>query len=211
MNILERIDHYFYNKSKKEFMYVVVLLILVIGFIYFYYIFPFAEKYEKNAFSNYQSKLNTLNVNKVQLNVLKIQNIKLKNSLRDLKNKILSLKKQKVFYNELVSLLDFAEFNRYKWAEFVKNVLDDAKSEGLKIKLLENTIVNENSKKFKNMPKQIIVKKMSVGIDLNGNYKNFIHFLYKYESMKDLIRVEEMKIKSKTDQYVKIDLYGYEK
>jgi len=211
MNVLERIDQYFYNKSKKDFIYVVILLIFVIGFVFFYYIFPFAEKYEKKAFSNYQSKLKSLNISKVELNALKIQNIKFKNNLRDLKNKILSLKKQKVFYNELVSLLDFAEFNRYKWAEFVKNVLDDAKNEGLKIKLLENKIVNANNNKFKNMPKQIIVKKMSVGIDLNGNYKNFIHFLYKYESMKDLIRVEEMKIKSKTDQYIKIDLYGYEK
>jgi len=211
MNVLDRIDQYFYTKSKKDFIYVVILLVFVVGFIFFYYVFPMAKKYEKDAFSNYQSKLNALNVNKVQLNVLKIQNIKLKNKLRDLKNQLLSLRKQKVFYTELVSLLDFAEFDRYKWAEFVKNILDDAKNEGLKIKLLENKIVDENSSKFKNMPKQIIVKKMSIGIELNGNYKNFIHFLYKYESMKDLIRVDEMKIKSKTDQFVKIDLYGYEK
>jgi len=211
MSVFNKIDQYFYKKSKKDFIYMVILLIMTIGFVYFYYVFPLAKNYESNALSNYQTKLDNFNRDKIQLNVLKIQHVQLKNKVRDLQSKFFSLKKQTVYYTQFITLLDFAKFNKYKWAQFVKNVLDDAKNEGLKIKVLENKIVNENIDKFKNMPKQIIVKKMSVGIGLSGNYKNFIHFLYKYESMKDLIRVGEMKIKSKTEQYIEIDLYGYEK
>ena len=57
----------------------------------------------------------------------------------------------------------------------------------------------------------MIVKKMSIGLELNGNYINFIHFIYKYEDRKDLIRVEKMKVKDRNDYYVEFTLYGYEK
>jgi len=211
MSIFSKIDQYFYKKSKKDFIYIVILLIMIIGFVYFYYVFPLAKKYESNALSNYQTKLNDLSRNKIQLNALKIQHVQLKNKVRDLQSKFFSLKKQAVYYTQFITLLDFAKFNKYKWAEFVKNILNNAKNEGLIIELLENKIVNEDSDKLKKMPKYIIVKKLSVGLSLNGNYKNFIHFLYKYESLQDLIRVREMNITSETEQYVKFDLYGYEK
>ena len=129
------------------------------------------------------------------------------------RTKLINLKKQESFYEELTDLLDFARFNKQKWANYVKNLILDAKNEGMKVKLIENKIYDEdvNNTKLKNLPERLIVKKMSIGIELNGNYKNFIHYIYKYENLKDLLRIGAIKINSKNNYYVKFFLYGYKK
>ena len=200
MSVLSRIDDFFSNRSKKDFGYMILLIFILFSFIIFYYIFPIVKKFENQAYINYQTKLKSLNNSKIQLRVYRIEFLKSQNRLKELKNQFLSLKKQKVFYQELSNLLDFAQFNKYKWAVFVKNLIDDAKNEGLKVKLLKND-ANETSD-------ELIAKKISLDIDLIGNYKNFIYFLYTYESRKDLLRIEKINIKSPTHQYIKINLYG---
>ncbi len=213
MRLLERIDKYFYEKSsKKEFFYALLLIVLALGFITYYYFYPYAKKYNEDAINRYENLVSKIQSEKVQLNVLKVRKIRYEKELQTLSKKMNELKKEQMFFSELINLMDFAEFNRAKWAEFVKNIILDAKSEGLKVKLVKNTIYEEkNNKKLKNLPKNIIVKKMSIGLELKGNYINFVHFIYKYEDVKDLIRVEKMEIKNKHDFYVEFSLYGYEK
>ena len=213
MKLLKNIDDYFYAHTKKEFMYSILGSVLLIGFIYFYFIYPNAENFEKVVEKKYNNLLQTLQQTRIKLNVFKTQKVRLSNDLKISKIKLINLKKQKSFYQELVNLLDFARFNDTKWANYVKNIIYDAKKEDLNIKVIENKIFDEdaNNTKFKNLPKSLIVKEMSIGIELNGNYKNFIHYLYKYENLKDLLRVETIKIKSTNLYYVKFILYGYEK
>ncbi len=213
MKLLEKIDNYFYEKnSKKEFYYILVLIALALGFLIYYYLYPFAKQYNNEAVNRYQSLIDKIQREKIQLNVLKVRKIKYQKDLQTLNKKMNELRKEKVFFNELTNLMDFAEFNRAKWADFVKNIIMDAKSEGLKVKLVKNTVFEEKDKKdLKNLPESMVVKKMSVGLELKGNYINFIHFIYKYENMKDLIRVEKMEVKDKHTFYVEFTLYGYEK
>ncbi len=211
MKMLERIDKYFYEKSsKKEFVYLLILLVLAIGFVIYYYIYPIAKNYQLKSKEEYLNTLTLLQQQKVQLNVLKVKKIQLQKQLQTLSKKLSELRKEKIFFDELTNLLDFAEFNQVKWAQFVKNVIMDAKAEGLKVKSVENKIFDEKEK-LKKLPSGMIVKKMSIGLELNGNYINFIHFIYKYEDRKDLIRVEKMKVKDRNDYYVEFTLYGYEK
>ncbi len=213
MKLLKSIDNYFYTHTKKDLIYSILGSAVLIGFVYFYFIYPNAESFEKAKEKEYNGLLQTLQQTQIQLNVFKAQKIKLSNNLKISKTKLVNLKKQKSFYQELTDLLDFAQFNREKWANYVKNLILDARDEGMKIKVIENEIFDGeiNGTKLKNLPKSFIVKEMSIGIELNGNYRNFIHYLYKYENLKDLLRVESIKIKSKNLYYVKFTLYGYEK
>ena len=211
MNFLDKIDSYFYEKeSKKEFYYILGLIVIALGFLIFYYIFPIAKDYYNNSINKYEDYISKIQTARVQLNVFKVRKIQEERKLQTLNKKINELKKEKVFFEELTNLMDFAEFNKAKWAAFVKNIIIDAKNEGLKVKLVKN-IIYSSKNVIKNMPKGTIVKQMSVGVELYGNYINFIHFIYKYENTKLLIRVTKMKIKDKHDFYVEFTVYGYEK
>ena len=210
MNFLDKIDNYFYEKSsKKEFYYALILIIFALGFVIFYYIFPIAKDYYKNSIKSYQKYVSKIQTEKIQLNVFRIRKLQEEKKLETLNKKLNELKKKELFFEELTNLMDFAEFNKAKWAEFVKNIILDAKNEGLKVKLIKNKIYN--IKEIKSPHKKIVVKQMSIGLELRGNYVNFIHFIYKYENTKLLIRVTKMKVKNKHEFYVEFTIYGYEK
>ena len=213
MKILNKLDNYFYKSTKKDFLYIILAAVFLIGFIYFYFIYPRAKNFEVSKQNTYTHFVQALNHTKIQLNIFRVQKIKLSNQLKVLSSELINLKKQKAFYLELTNLLDFAEFNKQKWANYVKNIIFEAKNEGMKVKLIENKIYDGhlNNSKLKIFPNNIIVKKMSIGIKLNGNYRNFLHYVYKYENIKDLMRVEAIDITSKNSYYVKFTLYGYKK
>ena len=215
MKIIDKIDKYFYDKTfKKEFYYALVLLVFLIGFIIYYYIFPLVKDFDLKSKEHYNNLVTSIQEKRIRLNVLKAKDIQSEKKLQLFKKQLIELRKEKMFFDELTSLMDFAKFNQAKWANFVQNIISDAKHEGLKVKLVENDIYNGNEqdkKKFVKLPSNILVKKMSIGLNLNGNYINFIHFIYKYENRRDLIRVEKMEVKDRHDYYVKFTLYGYKK
>lgn len=215
MNFLDKIDKYFYEKeSKKEFFYALGAIVLALGFIIYYYVFPPLQDYDNKIIKKYNKLISSLKQDKLALMALRAQNIRLNKDLKMLKEKLQKVRKEKEFFNELVNVMDFATFNRAKWAEFVKNVIIDAQNEGLGVKLVENKIYNENEKNDKKENKKEpdwITKKMSIGLNLDGSYLNFINFIYKYENRKDLIRVDKIEIKNKNNFYVEFVLYGYER
>jgi len=209
MNILNNIDKYFKEKdSKKEFVYTILSIVFALGFIIYYYIFPAINSFDVKAHKTYKKLKSDLQQEKIELNVLKAQDRQLRKSLKILKAKLKNVKKEKIFFDEITNLMDFAEFNMANWSSFVKDIIQNAKNEGLKVKLVENKIYNENDQKEGS---NILVKKMSIALELKGNYINFLHFIYGYENKKELIRIEEMKIKNRNDYYVKFTVYGYGK
>jgi hypothetical protein len=105
--------------------------------------------------------------------------------------------------------LDFAEFDQYKWANIVRSTVKDAKNKGMIVKGVTNKIYDVKIKTGKKMPD--IVKRMDIGISLEGKYKNFIYYLYSYENRKELIRVKEMNITSPATFVVTFSVYGYNK
>jgi hypothetical protein len=209
MKFLDRIDDYFYSRPKKEFTYMVVLIIGIIGFLIYYYVYPVANRYESVQEKKYMKLSTEYNTLKNSINLLRLRVSALSKRLKQRQTLLANLKKQKVFYSELANLLDFAEFDQYKWANIVRESVADAKSKGLEVKKVENKIFDVNVTKNSKMPQ--IVKRMDIGIKLIGKYKNFIYYLYSYEDRKELIRVKEMNITSPATFYVKFSIYGYNK
>jgi hypothetical protein len=136
--------------------------------------------------------------------MLTAQIINLNKTIKELSLTKTTLHKQKLFFDDLVSLLDFAEFNKYKWASYVKNVVKDAKNEGLKLIDFKNKLYNNNDNNYIN-------KKMDITVNVNGEYKNLIYYIYKYENTKELLRVNELNINDKGKYMIKFSLYGYKK
>jgi len=207
MKLLEKVDNYFYEKnSKKEFYYSIGAIVLALGFVIYYYVFPIVNQLNEHVHKEYSKLNSTIKATQMEIMVLKAQNIRFKNKLKEFNENIKKLYKEKSVLSDIINVMDFARFNEFKWAGFVKNVISDANMNGLKVQLVDNKIFNNEGN-----ISDILSKKMSIGLELNGNYINLINFIYRYENRKDLIRVEKIDIKDKNNYYVKFVLYGYEK
>jgi len=209
MAIFDKIDSYYEMKGKKEFYYTLLAIVLAIGFIVFYFITPKASTFASSNEQKFRQFTQSLNQNLMELNGFKAQNIRIQRELKEMHMKFITLNKNKIYYSQLVNLLDFAHFNKQKWAYFVKNSIIDAKAQGLEVKLVKN-IYDENKSMKKNiLSNEVIVKKINFKLDLKGGYKNFIHYMYEYENMKPLIRVNSFKIIAPDIYDIEFSLYGY--
>jgi Tfp pilus assembly protein PilO len=209
MSVFNKIDNYFYSRQKKEFVYMVILAVFLIGFVIYYFLYPLAAEYKTKQEKKYSSLSTQYQVAKTSIRVLEARISLLNKKIKEKQSKVATLKKQKMFYTELANLLDFAEFDQYKWANLVRETVTDAKNKGMEVTKVENQIYDINTTKNDEMPE--IVKRMDIGIELEGKYKNFIYYLYNYENRKELIRVKEMKITSPSTFYVKFSVYGYDR
>ncbi len=209
MNIFDRIDSYYKIKGKKDFYYTILAIVLAVGFIVFYFITPKASEFANSNEKKFNQFTQNLNQNIITLNVFKAQNIRMKRELKEMNQKITTLKKNKVYYSQLVNVVDFAQFNRQKWAQFVKNSIVDAKAQGLEVKVVKNIYDENKSMKKADTIDNFIVKKVDFGLNLEGEYKNFIYYMYKYENIKSLIRVNSFKITAPNKYYIEFSLYGY--
>jgi hypothetical protein len=196
------LDKFVEGKDKKEILYMHLAVILLIGFIIYYFIYPISASFKKNQEDTYNQNISTLESLKSKKNVYTMQVVSLTKVINKLNLTKTSLQKQKMFFNDLVSLLDFAQFDKYKWAAYVKNVVEDAKNEGLTLLDFANTLYDNQAKSFVN-------KKMDILVNIKGNYKNFISYIYKYENTKELIRVSEINGSDKGVYMIKYSLYGY--
>ena len=209
ITIFDKIDSYYEMKGKKEFYYTLLAVILAVGFIVFYFITPKASDFANSNEQKFKQFTQNLDQNIVELNGFKIQNIRMQRELKQMHIKLITLNKNRVYYSQLLNLLDFAHFNKQKWGQFVKNSIIDAKARGLEVKLVKN-IYDENKSIKKNiLSNKLIVKKINFALNLEGTYKNFIYYMYKYENMKSLIRVNDFKIIAPNKYYIEFSLYGY--
>jgi hypothetical protein len=197
------LDKFFEKKNKKDIIYTHIIAIFLIGFIIYYFIYPITSSFEKKEESKYNNNLQVLNDLKTKKNVYTAQIINLKKTIKKLSLQKMSLHKQKLFFDDLTSLLDFAEFDKYKWARYMKDIVDNVKNEGLTLIDFTNIVYNNKNNKFIN-------KKMDILVNVKGKFKNLIYYLYKYENTKELIRVSDLNMSDKGNFMIKYTLYGYE-
>jgi len=203
--MIEKLDLFFEGKSKKDVIYLFVAVAGLIGFVIFYFIYPISSDYRTKEQNNYKANTNKLaNLkNKKNNTISKIAYLTKNN--KKLKLSKNSLHKEMVFFEDLVSLLDFAKFDKYKWSNYMKNIVDNAKEEGLELVDFQNNIFNDSNNS------NSVNKKMEMTINLKGDFKNLIYYAYKYENDKELLRVNELNISDKGNYMIKFTLYGYGK
>ena len=201
--MIEKLDLFFEGKTKKDILYMHLAVVLLIGFIVFYFIFPISSSYQKKEENNYKNNVSTLSNLKIRKNTYISQIARLIKTKKRLKLSKNSLYKEQVFFNDLISLLDFAKFDKYKWSKYVTNIVYNSKNEGLELIDFKNNVYNDLN--------DTINKKMDIIVNSKGKFKNFITYMYKYEVTKELIRVSELKASDKGEYMIKFTLYGYDK
>ena len=202
--LFNEIDDALYKKEKKEIMLIYLMIVLLVGLVFFYFITPSLQENNKKQEEKYQTLKTELENLKSQQMVFSTRIVVLQNGIKTLNLEKVSLNKQKDFYFELTSLLDFIYFNQYKWGQFVKDIVKNSNKYALEVKEIENKIYDSNTTK-------LINKKMEISLKLNGPFLNLLSFLYFYENKKDLIRISELEMDSNESYNVKFSMYGYEK
>ncbi len=86
----------------------------------------------------------------------------------------------------MAGLLDFVEFNQYKWGNF-------GQESGKKRQKGRTAGFGFTNKTF-DENKETINKKMEITLKVNGDYKNLLYFIYQYENISDLLRIEKISI-----------------
>ena len=206
MNVINSIDKYFYSKNKKDMLMIFLLVLVFIGFVFFYFLLPETQKYNKKQHQDFINNNYKLNIMETTNKSLNIEIVKLKKTIKNLMLQRTSLKKQEDFYEELANLLDFVEFNKQKWGNFVKNLVANATSQGLDVLGFDNKVYDMEKEN-----NDSVNKKMDITLKMNGNYKDLIMLMYNYENTKDLLRIENMKIDANNTYQIKFVLYGYDR
>jgi len=201
--LINQIDEFFYSKDQKEVMVIYALVVAVIGFIGFYFIMPNAKHYRDHEYKKYRKMSRELKQLTQEKRKLSSKIVVLNKEIKNLILEKATLKQQREYYIGLAKLLDFVIFNQKKWGDFVKNLVINAKKEGLRVDGFTNVI-------FDNDDKSLINKKMEISLRVSGAYKNLIYLMYRYENMKDLLRIESLKINDNKNYEIKFVLYGYE-
>jgi len=201
MMIIKKIDDYFYSKPKKDFYSMLAAIGIGIGFVFFYFIYPQINAFKSRTEKEYNKMTEEVKKLKTDLRLKKLESIRFENDVKDVKKELVTLKNKEDLYKNLVSLLDFTKFNREKWSTFVKNIILFA-NKNMEVQLIENQVDTNST--------GLISKKLEVGLKLKGNYIDFVNFIYHYEDMKELIRVNKIETNSTDNFYIKFILYGYE-
>jgi len=201
--MISKLDNFFEGKTKKDIVYIHIAALSLIGFIVFYFIYPISSSYQTREEQHYKNNVNRLNNLKKKKNNYLSQIMYLNRINKQLKLSKISLYKNSTFFDDLVSLLDFAKFDKYKWADYMKNIVYNSKEEGLSLIDFKNNVYNDNN--------DTINRKMDVIVFSNGKFKNFINYMYKYENTKELLRINELKVSDKGNYMIKFTLYGYDK
>jgi Tfp pilus assembly protein PilO len=200
LKIIDKIDAYFEEKSLKEEIMLYLLIVVMIGFLIFYVWLPTIQLKEskiKKEFINVKTtytKLKNSYKNKTsQIIVLNKKIIALKKEIDDMKDKV-------DIYNEMAKSLYYTLFDKYKWGEFMKNLVIMAKKYNLHIKDISNKLFEKKD--------AIITKKLEVDLKVRGGYKDLIRFIYSYENTKNLLRVEKLSINNDLNYSIKFMFYG---
>jgi putative ubiquitin-RnfH superfamily antitoxin RatB of RatAB toxin-antitoxin module len=204
MSLIDKIDKTFYEKSKKDTMIIYLLAVVVIGFVFFYFIIPQAKSYRMSEYNTNIDLKGQINTFKRENRTLSNRVFTLNKNIKDLAVQKKVLIKQKAYYDELSGLLNYVDFNKEEWGEFVKNLVINAQKDGLRVESFSNLIINDSKAKG-------ITEKMIFSVRLRGTYKNLVYFLYSYENRKDLLRVAGISMDSKREYVVNFIMYGYEK
>ena len=198
--LLDKLDEFLETQKESEQKLFFFLPVFLFGFLSYYFLYPITNQNLENSINENKSLQSKISKLKTTNNDLKNQNLKLSTILKKADKILIDLRKDKNEMDSLINQLDFLKFDLNKWAEFYNNIPNLAQKYNLLIKNLENEMNIENSE-------NLINKKMTLTIDVYGNFINLIKFMNEFESKKELVKIKSIKIDNR-HMIVLIEIYG---
>jgi len=200
-SILNQLDSFFRSQKESEQKLFFLLPILLFGFLSYYFFYPVTDHDLNKAMKKNKSLHSKISKIKSKNLRLKNENIRLERSIVKINKEIKILQNNKKEIDSLLSKLLFLRFDLNKWANFYNEIPMMAKKSNLVIVSLENDMILDFN------PSKLVEKKMEVKINLIGNFVDFIRFINKFETKKELVKVKSINTNGSKMSIV-IDIYG---
>ena len=235
--ILDDLDEVFKGKKENEKYMYFFLPVLLFGFLSYQFLYPVTDASLKEQIDKQEDLKKKIHKVDRELSDLRIRNNKLPVAIKRDTNKYKKLLDEKERVDTLVRELDFLKFDIIKWGMIYNQIPQFAKLNHLVIENLDNEIflndkkeeakkeADKKNKQKKNKRKKkkgknnktkvadtqtqpnLVSKKMSITITLNGKYIDMLKFLGQFENRKELVKVDEINSDlNKTT--IKIDVFG---
>jgi hypothetical protein len=208
MKILDQLDTLFTTQKETEQQLFFILPLIIIGFIVYYFIFPITTDMLNKSLNKNQQLHRKINSKEMSIIRLKNSIARINKEGRILKVKIKELKKVEIVMNNLLKKVRYLIFNLKRWAEIYNTIPKYVKNSNLFLLKLDNVLFS-NDKKNSDKNNKIVNLKMQIKLDVIGNFKNVVKLMNNFESRKDFVKIESLKIDGVTNHLV-INIYGTE-
>ena len=200
--LLDQLDEFLESQKDSEQKVFFFLPVLLFGFLSYYFLYPVTDENLKNSVQESNSLKTKILATKNDNIRLKNSNLRLSAIIKKEDKALVILHKNQKEVDELVKELMFLKFDLNKWADFYNKIPNMAQKAHLIIQSLQNDMLLESNK-------ALINKKMSLKINLTGNFVDFIKFMNKFESKKELVKIKSIEING-LNMILEIDIYGAE-
>jgi len=195
MGFLDRIDSFYYSRSKSEAYLASIIVGLAVGGLVYLLLAEPAQKYKENQESinkklhsdinKAKNYLDSITVNGDREYKVKQLNKKIKEANNEINQFRMKLNKiTMVMKKELSPVL----YTKHNWSSFLNEITNQAKRDGLKMYALTNSSPKESNSTFG--------KVLNIGIKAQGEYGNILSFVNDLEKSKLVTTIDQLKLKS---------------
>jgi len=208
MNILDRLDNYYYSKKPNEVWLMVILVSVLIGYLIYTLLSPMTTSYREKQegihkdltakINSASSFLRTITVNgdrEYMVNDLNKKIVKKRVILNGYRAKLTKL-------NGAMKDLSAVLYTKNNWSKFLHNIAVRAKEENLKVESITNTILDQNA---------TFGKVLDINIKSQGKYGDILAFMNDLEKTNLVANITNVKLEATNDEpkvNVKLSVWG---
>lgn len=201
-DLLDNIDHYYKDKSKKDVLYSYVMASVGIGFAIYILTYEASEKIFMQAQKSRTALTQTLKTDEQYLREYSPDEVEfLRQTSDNLKVEFAEIKKSSDYIDYKISQLQPMIYNEAAWGNFIDSISSMAQANQVHINLLKNKFVTK-SKDFGHV--------LDIELDFIASFHNTLMFMNALEKTPLVIDVHTMSIEAKDalTTHLKLAVWG---
>lgn len=193
MNILDRLDNYYYSKKPNEVWLIVILVSVLIGYLIYTLLSPIASDYREYQESRNLELTNSIDEANNFLRSITVngdRDYMVKELDRKIVNKRVELNSYRAKLAKLtgaVKTLNGVLYTKDNWSKFLHNIAIKAKDNNLKVDTISNEILDQNG---------TFGKVLDINIKCQGEYGDILSFMNDLEQTKLVANITNVKLKA---------------
>ncbi len=198
---MNKFDQYLKTADKNQKLMVFAIFVIAVGFLLYYFVTPMLERNEELTNSTEKMRLS---LSKSGINRLKKQLASSNKKLLVEKEKLEVQKENSDYLMSNVYNIKYIFFNDARWANTLDDILKYSVEKNIKIDLLKNSNVTDNSK-------NIIKVKKSIEIKGTGRYSDIVSLVQYIENFETLLKFNSIDMtlaKEKVKFSFELSVYG---
>ncbi|WP_294884374.1 MULTISPECIES: type 4a pilus biogenesis protein PilO [unclassified Sulfurimonas] len=186
--ILQKIDIFFKEKSKKD----VYILYMIVTIILFFLAYPFYDL----SFNEFNSTKENVADIKTKINAdeiyLKVNTeavvSKLMQEIKQYEDEILVQREKNRYIKEKIEAISYLIYNEKAWGEYLNSISINAKKNNIKIINFANKYSQNNNSSFGHV--------LDISLEIKGSYLDTLKFINSLEQSELVVDIHDLSIKA---------------